>query len=778
MRSRPRPPVRRPTAALLLALGLLAGGCGRSGEDTRLDLRSRVAAGQFQVEGEPPSPHGSLVFRRRPELIAVEVDHEKRPAVLAAAGTWSWRGRIPEGAKLVAGAQLLPAAWRGVEGLEVVVTARDGDRREVLDVARVRRKEGADGAGTMHWLDLGADLAAWAGREVTLEFSADLAGLPASHRDANLVAWGPVAVFPPAPPEKQPNILFLLVDTLRHDRLTPYGYARDTSPEIARRLAGPGVVVEEAYSQAPWTLPSVVSFLTGRSPGELLGRDLASYGIPAEVETLAERLAKLGYRTGGFFANPTLHAGAGFGQGFETLFTPPADIEWIRKHADELNRHAVPWIAAHQAGDRPFFAYVHYVDPHDPYDNPDVVDGRTPFDPDYKGPVRGEWVHGVYTGRIELRRPLRDAAHLSALYDTEVRYVDRHIGALLATIPPEVLANTLVVLTADHGEELFDHGGWKHGQTLYEEQIHVPLIFRWDRRLPAGTRLAGTVRLLDLMPTLMHAAGGGAADPAWDGIDLLPALAGEAPLPKRPAFAQHLAGGPLRAAAVLGREKLIFFNREVPFETFDAQQAHLWEVDHGRMARVELYDLARDPRERQNLAPTQPERVGRMAPLIHAPLDRALPGLRVLTQGLPAGARLSGSMRFARPPAGTIAYFAGPADRVELSGTVVRFELAGEPLDKGFLVEGDFGQVEAAELALDGVPLPPNRILVGRGAPYGGGAVPFASLLADVWPVRSGVTTPALRVWAHRFATLTQGARTGGADPETEQRLRALGYIK
>jgi arylsulfatase A-like enzyme len=751
----------------------LALGC-REAPSGGLDLHAAVKKGSFQVADSGDAV--GLSFRLRPELLDIEVDHERRPVVLTGT-SWTWRGRIPEGARLRAGAQLLPAAWRGVEGLEVLVTARAGGQSEVLDLARATRPQGNDDTGAARWLELSADLSHWAGEEVTLEFSADLAGLPATHREANLVAWGPVSVARPAPPARQPNILFILVDTLRHDRLTPYGYARDTSPEIARRLAGPGVVVEEAYSQAPWTLPSVVSFLTGRSPGELLGADLAGYGIPPGVESLAERLGKLGYRTGGFFANPTLHAGAGFGRGFQTLFTPPADIEWIRRHADELNRHALPWLAAHQSADRPFFAYVHYIDPHDPYENPDVADGRSSFDPEYKGPVDGSWVHGVYIGRLALPDPPRDIAHLSALYDSEVRYVDRHIGALLDTLAPEVLENTLVVLTADHGEELFDHGGWKHGQTLYEEQIHVPLILRWDRRLPAGRRLSGTVRLLDLMPTLVGAAGG-KSDPAWDGIDLLPALAGQAPLPRRPAFAQHLAGGPLRAAVVLGREKLILFNREAPFDTVDEQQAHFWRLDRERLERVELYDLAVDPGEKRNLASASPSaqtgRTSGLAPVLHGQLDRVLPGLRVVAR-LPAGARLGGSIRFARPPAGMIPYFAGPGDRIELAGDLVRFDLAGESLDKGFLVEGDFGEIAAVEATLDGRPLPPGRILIGTGSPYRGGPVRFDALFTAALPFERSGRQAALHLWAHKFET---GARTGAGDPETEQRLRALGYIK
>ena len=310
-------------------------------------------------------------------------------------------------------------------------------------------------------------------------------------------------------------------------------------------------MVEGASSQAPWTLPSVISFLTGRYPGELL-RGVTAYGIPEGVPSLAERLAPLGYRTGAFVANPTLHAGNGIARGFETFYSAPAVLDSMLLHADSVNVRAVPWLRSYQH--EPFFLYVHYLDPHDPYDNPDLVDGRSSFDPDYRGTLTGGAVHGVYLGQVPLPDPPADVAFLTSLYDSEIHYVDRFVGELLATLDPAVLANTLVVLTADHGEELHDHGGWKHGETLYQELIHVPLIVRWDGHVRAGARLGGTVRLVDLAPTLLAAAGGGGpAGAPWAGVDLLPALAGEAPPPRLPAFAETAANGPLRAAALARR---------------------------------------------------------------------------------------------------------------------------------------------------------------------------------------------------------------------------------
>jgi arylsulfatase A-like enzyme len=722
----------------LLLISVLAG-CGRAPEGFL--LRPLVGTKTYSVGSDQAD---GLSFSRQPELADVEIDHERRPVVLASPGTWRWRGEIPEeGARLHAGVQLLPAAWAAVQDLSVELVASDGDLREVLDAARVPKQD------EPRWIDLDADLSRWAGREVTLEMKAEIDGLPAGHGQDNVVAWGPVSVAAPPDPESpagKPNILFILVDTLRRDHLTPYGYERlthrDTTPEIQSRLALPGAVVEEAYSQAPWTLPSVVSFLTGRYPGELLSADMTSFGIPDEVPPLPELLARLGYQTGGFIGNPSLHAGAGFGRGFRTFFAPPADIEWMQKHADTVNAHAVPWLQAHQ--DRPFFAYVHYIDPHDPYQNPDMdrFGGRSPFMPDYTGPVAGNWIHGIYNGNLQLPDPERDIPYIRALYDGEVHYVDRHIGELLASLDPKVLANTLVVLTADHGEELYDHGGWKHGQTLYDEQIHVPLIFRWDGHIKPGTRLRGTVRLVDLVPTLIHAAGG-KADPAWSGIDLLPALLGKT-LPRRPAFAQHLTSGPLRAAAVLDRRKLILYNEREPFQPADPMQAHLYEVDAARFRRQELYDLSRDPGEKENLANDPAARP--LSQIVHQRLAPFLPGTRVVTDGALQGARLSGTITFQRAPQRWVPYFLGPEDRVEMTGNRIAFALTAEPIDKGFRLEGDPGRVVAVTLSVDGRPVPPGR----------------------------AVSAGNLKVWTPGKPAVARRA----ADPETEKRLRSLGYIQ
>ena len=755
-----------PRLALVLAL-LAAASCHRS-LPRELSLREAVAARRYATGDQGGRKPGSgLWFYRRPEILPFTFDGERRTAVLTSVDPWRWTGVVPPGGELHAGVQILPDGWKVIRGLKAWVVARGGGEREVIDVLQADPKR-------PRWLDFTADLSRWGGREVTLEFHAELAGLPPEHRHTNVVAWGPVRLSAADPaPRERPNVLFILVDTLRADHLTPYGYGRATSPNLARTLAVPGAVVETAYSQAPWTLPSVVSFMTSRQPGEVLGDDASTYGIPAGIPTLAEAMAKRGYVTGGFFANKVLREGNGFARGFDTFFSPAEEPEPTadgQPDAATLTARLRAWLGAHR--NEPFFLYAHYVDPHDPYDNPEMVDGRSPFDdPTYRGRIKGGHVQGIYAGKVPLEHPQRDIEHLTALYDGEIHYADRFIGQLVDSLPPAVLRNTLIVLTADHGEELHDHGGWKHGFTLYDEQIHVPLLVRWDGHVPAGSRLRGTVRLLDLAPTLVRAAGG-TADPSWEGTDLLPALTGKAPLPRLAAFAQHMMIGPLRSAAVLDGRKLILFNPRTPFTPANPFDAYLWQQDLQRLQRIELYDLGRDAHERRNLAPSAPGEVEALQPAIHRQLDRELPGLRVLASGFPAGSRVQGSITLDRPPARWDSYFLAEDDRVELAGNRVSFDLKGETLRKGFRLEGDLGGVQSVEARLDGRSLAAGQLLAGPGNPYAGRPLSPAALTARDLPEARG---PALLLW------LPAGRRAPAAtarDPETEQRLRALGYVQ
>lgn len=748
----------------ILGLVFCFAGCGEGGSDG-LGMATTTTAAAMAVLDGPPVEHAE----------AVEVADERRPAVVRPLAPWTWRGRVPERAQLTVGAALLPADATESEGvagprLEVKAELVVGRDRELLDVGRA--DEGS-------WIDLIADLSRYAGETVEVTVVPRMLGAKPSTAPRK-VAWSSTRMSQRGgAPGDKPNVLFILVDTLRADHLTAYGYRRSTSPAIQAELADRGVVVETAYSQAPWTVPSVASLLTGQYPGEVLSGPLESFVVPAEADTMAERFQAMGYQTAAIYGNFVLRDANGFGQGFETRFTPPAVAESNLLHADTVNRRALPWLRAHQHD--PFFLYVHYMDPHDPYNSPDLVDGRSPFFPDYRGNLSGLWIHGLYTGGLKLTDPERDLTHIQALYDSEIRHVDRAVEELLATLEPEVAANTLIVLTADHGEEFLDHGGWKHGQTLYQEQIHVPLIFRWDHRFPAGRRLSGSVQLLDLLPTLL-AATGSEALPQWQGINLLPALEGTTALPRRAAFAQHLASGPLRAAVVVEGKKLMLFNREETFEPANALIEHLWRLDRDRMARQELYDLESDPGERSNLAMQRPELAAVLEAALAHPLDRALSGLRIMVSDLPAGSRLDARITFK----GTsqlkwLPLFLASGDTVRWMGNSLELHWTGEgagsgPVEKGLWLPGFSGGVEDLEARWEGSGGEALQVLLGAGSAYRRGPIGASTLLIDHRPTRP--RGPALHLWVREGGRDASSAPESAIDPEVEKSLRALGYIQ
>lgn len=562
-----------------------------------------------------------------------------------------------------------------------------------------------------------------------------------------------------------PNIVLVVVDTLRADHLTPYGSPRPTSPNVQWLLADRGVVVEQAYAPSPWTIPSMVSLLTSRWPGEVLSTDPGAAVLPAAVPNLAAVLRGLGYETAAFVGNPTLDRSLGFANGFDSYVLPESPLAGLEKdHADLPTARALRWLrrGPHR---RPFFLYVHYLDPHDPYDNPEVVEGRSPFDTDGTSSLSGRDVHGVFLGQVPLRNPAADVAHLAALYDAEIAYCDRFLHWLLAALEDEEGGETLVVLTADHGEELYDHGGWKHGRTLYQEQLRVPMIWRWQGRLPAGARVAGPARLLDVAPTLVAAAGG---EPprSWQGRNLLPMLRGEQQNQRPLLFAQHLADGPPRASLIGRRWKLILFDRRRRFAPDSELASILYRQELGRLARVELYNLQRDPGEQHDQAVRRADLVAALAPQLQALVAAQTPGLRVMLSGADLAAPVELELRLRHPEQGWDSWFLAEEDRVDMDGDRLRVRLSPEALPKGILLPavGDL-------LAVD-VLAPPGLAvrLAGSGAVYRGGEVSAKAVTRAGWP-DAGDRGPTLWLWAS-----PPRASQGQRNPEAVERLKALGY--
>ncbi len=570
-----------------------------------------------------------------------------------------------------------------------------------------------------------------------------------------------------------PNIVLIVVDTLRADHLPFYGYRRDTTPQIATRLAARGTVVERATAAAPWTMPSMAALLTGLDPRRLAQEGRRIDQMPADATTLATRLAAAGYETAGFSANPLLATYNGYARGFETFWRAPGGMEAIHQHAPVLQEQIVSWLERRPAAaTRPLFLWAHYIDPHDPYENADMVRGRSPFDPLYQGALRGGDVQALYRGARQVDDLAETRRALAAFYDGELLYVDRFAAGIVDLALRKLGPDTLFVFTADHGEELGERGGWKHGQTLYEEQLHVPLVFRWDGRIAAGRRLAGDATLLDLSPTLLAAAGAPAA--GLDGRDLLPSLLGAGvPLPRRGIATRHWNFGALRVEARSGAAKVALYNSRESFTSDDPLRAHLEAIDHARLPRLARFDLAADPGEQHPLDGAWSPFQKALADSALAYVDGSLAGLRVVARDLPAGTTLEGRLRLAAPAGEALPFFLAAPDEVTAAGDEIRFRLTADAIAKGFLLPAPSDVVTIEARLAGGTASPALAIRFGKGDRFARGPIRLAALARDDWERGDG--TPALWLWTR----VPMGAANAGAAAadDTERELRALGYL-
>jgi arylsulfatase A-like enzyme len=383
------------------------------------------------------------------------------------------------------------------------------------------------------------------------------------------------AVRPPARPLR-PNILLYVIDTLRADHLGIYGYPKPVSPHLDA-LAAESVVFDRAYAQSGWTRTSVASILTGLTPfaHRVLGREDA---LPASLPVLAGLLQASGYQTAGFVANVNLAPELGFGRGFDRYV--PVYAQHDPPRAGWLNSELLSWLRSRQSG-APFFAYLHSMEPHDPYDPPEPF--RRRFAPHLSTSLRSPAAAGIAAALAAHPglTPEEIRADFTALYDGEIAANDDEIGRLLQALRAAGLYDdTLIVVVSDHGEELLDHGLWGHGHSLYSEILHVPLILKLPGGRRAGERRGDDASHVDLLPTLLAAAG--VRLPAGaEGRDLLASSAGAAGAAPVLSFLQ-LDGAGMASVIEQGRQLI------------------QWKPDHPA-GRLEMYDLRTDPHERRDL---------------------------------------------------------------------------------------------------------------------------------------------------------------------------------
>ncbi len=393
----------------------------------------------------------------------------------------------------------------------------------------------------------------------------------------------------PAATPARPNVLLIVVDTLRADRLGCHGGTRGLSPRIDA-LAAEGANFANAFAHAPWTLPSFASLLSSQlPPGHGAGGKVDDFhALRADVPTIPEQFRAAGYATAAIVNVDFLARPFGVTRGFERLDARAFEDNENVRTAGATTDAALGWVREHR--ERAFFLMVHYFDPHAEYRPPQPFRARFAAPADQQDESFRFGTRRQVVERRTRHLPLvpADIDRAQKLYDGEVAYVDQEVGRLLDGLSECALdANTLVVLTADHGEEFLDHGDWEHGHTLYDELLEVPLILRHKGRLRAGV-VDAAVGLIDVGPTILAWCGlPGSA--AFRGRDLAPALAG-ADLAASPLLAFGNFWGPPLASLRDGEFQLILRP--------DGQR--------------ELYRWRSDPGEQRDLAATESARAAEL----------------------------------------------------------------------------------------------------------------------------------------------------------------------
>jgi arylsulfatase A-like enzyme len=448
-----------------------------------------------------------------------------------------------------------------------------------------------------------------------------------------------------AAPRGAPNVLLLILDTVRAANLGLYGYDRKTTPEI-ERIAATGVTFDRAFVSAPWTLPSHASIFTGLPPHKLS----TDFDRPLDgaAPTLAEVLLRRGYATGGFVANPTYASRAsGLNRGFATyrdhsisfgelldnarwtrLLAAPIREAFgergrlVRKSAEDVNREILDWVPT---DGRPFFAFLNYFDAHEPYET------HPPFELQFSDHPPKFWLIKGW----QSRKNKDELQELRNAYDSNIAYIDHYIGALIRELDKRgVLKNTIVIVASDHGEHLGEHGGiMSHANSLYMPLLHVPLVISFPPRVPAAQRVSQPVSLQNIAATV---------------LDIL-AVPPDVTLPGTSLARLWSAPGDTTQRDTTTTPAIL---SELTYNTFSSaldpiQKGPMHSIIRDNLHYIrngdgseELYDFEADPRERDDLA--RAEGVEPRLPELRRAMDEML-GERARAPGPPRATKRKGA---------------------------------------------------------------------------------------------------------------------------------------
>ena len=732
----------RSWTSILVAAGLLAllGACTPGGPPVDLVDAAREQMGDGSVAGRD---RGWVMAQTGKQIRINDLVRRTLPASPPARLIFTVD--VPRGARL-SFACGIPPERHEQPGVEFAVKVLRRGKEETLWTMLLdplRQKE------HRRWVPAEADLSRYAGRGVQIIL--ETRGFDRED-DPRRAFWGTPAIL--TPDEKAPLVIVYLVDTLRADHTQPYGYGRDTTPELAR-FAGDAVVFEQAIAQASWTKPSVASLFTSLLPGKHRAVQLRDTLDSGHV-TLAEMLQAKGFATGAVIANSVIYsAGSNFEQGFDLFAGMHGAGNKVSKvvEAGPVVDEALSWLDERRG--LPTFLYVHTMDPHVPYTPPE------PFNMKYAPHPSPE--HPAVDPRGDYKEPA-DLDRLVAQYDGEIAYGDREFGRFVSELKRRGLyERTLMVFLGDHGEEFLDHGQFTHGKTVFDELIHIPMIVKFPERRDGGRRIKQQVQEVDVLPTVLQEMGLPVPHPpAIAGHPLQAVVAGGAPEP--PAVSEISHRGYVAHGMRTSRDKYV--------QRFSPEEDELY------------FDLKQDPKEKASKLAENRERADTLKAAVEAAMvaDPFRHNLRA-----EGGGRYDLKLRTGGWIDGVEPKGFGAEDHYEIQGNGRKLALrlrpgSGHPREVAFSIR-PMGAPVYLEGTRDGRPLRPSDVTIAEEAEHPP-EVPFR--LPEVDPRGDtdderfdNVFAPprgnpaGLQFWL----TMAASRKVLAMDKETRERLCALGYI-
>jgi arylsulfatase A-like enzyme len=580
------------------------------------------------------------------------------------------------------------------------------------------------------------------------------------------ILWGQPALYIPQE-ESHRNVLLIGIDTLRADAISPLGGRPEITPNIQSFSEG-GTVFTKVHSQAPWTLPSFASLVTGVMPSKAIASNMGN-SIPENLTTIGELALREGLATCTVCSSPWLgNQGSGFQQGTENFIYLKVQTAQVQIEA------AMKFIDRSQQLGRDWFCFVHLMDPHTSYTPPEQLVDQF-CDSDYSGEYQYSYPGSKWENE-DIRPSQEEIEHERCLYDCEVANVDSAMRDLFDFLDEKGLTeDTLIIFCSDHGEEFNEHGGFEHGNTQYDEQIHVPLIVKGPG-FPAGKRIDDCVANLDIMPTILRYLG-----------VAQPESAGGVPLQ------DTLSGQSNNNRVIFGEEALdksgLVYSLIWPYKCI---------LDY-KTEESQLFDLANDPGETMDLGNEHPEEKAALLAALQMMIRPETSAIHVWVTGYEhSDHRFTGSIQVPGGIEQVQTYLFDPGDTYTVSGDTLEFNISS-------LINQSLGADSLAPRGVLFVPLPIKHLMItpspdadkvdisvtvdgeissNRFFPFGNESVNSsgsASIGLDdfpmvpILPIPQDLRPDSLILWGVRGTESEEPPVE--LDPETLEQLRALGYL-